>query len=62
MRFEFDAVFIDQNGTVLHTIEKMKPWRMSKWVKGAKGVLELNGGVVAQSATQVGDVLVFEAI
>lgn len=60
MRFEFDAVFLDKNGTVLHLIEKMRPWRMSKWVKGAAGVLELNGGVIAKTGMQLGDHLVFQ--
>jgi len=59
MRFEFDAIFIDKQGKVVDMIEKMKPWRL-KFAKGARSVLELNGGVIAQSGTQVGDKLVFE--
>ena len=59
MRFEFDAIFIDKNGTVVDLIERMKPWRL-KFAKGARSVLELNGGVIAASQTQVGDVLLFE--
>lgn len=60
MRFEFDALFIDKQGKVLHLVEKMKPWRISKFVKGGHGVLELDGGVIAQSGTEVGDVIVLE--
>ncbi len=59
MRFEFDALYLDREGQVLHVIERMKPWRMGKIVRGARGVLELPAGTVAETATQVGDRLEF---
>lgn len=58
MRFEFDAVFLDKKGKVLHTISKMKPWGMSGWIKGTRVVLELDGGVVEATQTEVGDQLI----
>ena len=57
MRFRFDAVFMDKQGTVLHLEEKMEPWRFSKMVWKAHAVLELDGGVIAKTGTAVGDVI-----
>jgi uncharacterized membrane protein (UPF0127 family) len=57
MRFEFDAVFLDKTHRVLYTLERMKPWRISKIVRGGKIVLELPAGTIAQTGTQVGDQL-----
>ncbi len=60
MRFRFDAVFVDRQGVVLHLIREMKPWRLSKWVPRADGVLELPAGTVARTDTRRGDRLRFE--
>lgn len=60
MRFPFDAAFIDQQGAVVHTIHAMRPWRVSRLVGKAKGVVELPAGVLQATNTQVGDVLVKE--
>jgi uncharacterized membrane protein (UPF0127 family) len=60
MRFAFDAVFIDANGIVCHLIHSMKPWRMSKYVYRAVGVLELPAGVLRESGTRVGDQLIWD--
>ncbi|MBY0405706.1 MAG: DUF192 domain-containing protein [Cyanobacteria bacterium] len=60
MRFEFDAIFIDKEGKVLHLQQKMKPWRFSKLVWKARAVLELNGGVIEATGTEIGDYLEFE--
>ena len=57
MRVEFDAVFLDKENRVLHLMERMKPWRVSKFVKGGRAVLELPAGVIAATGTQVGDQL-----
>ncbi len=54
MRFTFDALFLDREGRVLHRIEHMRPGRISKMVWGAKSVLELPAGKIAQSQTQNG--------
>jgi uncharacterized membrane protein (UPF0127 family) len=58
MRFRFDAAFVDEEGKVLHVIRSMKPWRISKIVVGAVGVVELAAGVL--EGTEVGDRLGFE--
>jgi hypothetical protein len=57
MRFEFDAIFVDKNNTVLHLVEYMKPWGISKMVRGGRAVLELPGGTIASTGTEVGDQL-----
>lgn len=57
MRFEFDAIFLNKEGKVLHLMERMKPWRISKFVKGGKVVLELPAGAITESGTQLGDEL-----
>ncbi len=55
MRFVFDAVFLDKNLRVVHLVREMKPWRISKIVFLAASVLELPAGLIAQTATEVGD-------
>ncbi len=57
MRFVFDAVFLDKDLRVVHLMHEMKPWRTSKIVFAAHGVLELPAGVIAATATQLGDQL-----
>ena len=57
MRFEFDAIFVDKNHQVVHLIERMKPWRISKFVKNGHAVLELPAGAIAESRTEIGDQL-----
>lgn len=60
MRFEFDAVFVDKTGKVLHIVQAMKPWRVSKFVRGGHSVLELPAGTILTSGTELGDVLSWE--
>lgn len=55
MRFVFDAIFLDKNLRVVHLVRKMKPWRASKIVLATDSVLELPAGLIAQSATELGD-------
>jgi uncharacterized membrane protein (UPF0127 family) len=55
MRFKFDAIFLDKNLRVVHLVREMKPWRISKMVFSAHSVLELPAGLIAQTATELGD-------
>lgn len=55
MRFEFDAVFVDKQHIVVHLVERMKPWRMSKFVRKGHAVLELPAGTIQATGTQIGD-------
>jgi uncharacterized membrane protein (UPF0127 family) len=60
MRFVFDAAFIARSGEVLHLIHRMRPWRMSKIVPSAAGVIELPAGVLEQTGTARADQIRFE--
>jgi uncharacterized protein len=55
MKFIFDAVFLDKNLRVVHLVREMKPWRISKIVFSAHSVLELPPGLIARTATAIGD-------
>ncbi|NMB76446.1 MAG: DUF192 domain-containing protein [Myxococcales bacterium] len=55
MRFVFDAVFLGKDGRVCHLISRMRPWRFSRLVLDAEGVLELPAGVIEKSGTRLGD-------
>lgn len=57
MRFLFDAVFVAEDGTVLHTIHSMRAWRTSRIVRGSRLVVELPGGTLRQTGTEIGDTL-----
>ncbi len=55
MKFDFDAVFLDRDRRVVHLMQGMKPWRISKVIGSARSVLELPAGLVAQTGTEIGD-------
>ena len=55
MRFPIDVLFLDKEGIVVHFIESMKPFRISKHVLKARSVLELPAGSIRDSDTQLGD-------
>lgn len=57
MRFRFDAVFLDRDLRVLHTIDAMAPYRVSRIVHHSWAVLELPAGVIQATGTRVGDQL-----
>ena len=59
MQFPFDAVFVDKQWRVLHLIDGMPAWRMSRFVWKAEGVVELPAGVIGASQTVKGDALEF---
>lgn len=44
MSFPIDAVFLDREMKVLRVVSGLRPWRVSPWVFGARGVLELPAG------------------
>ncbi|MBY0450706.1 MAG: DUF192 domain-containing protein [Cyanobacteria bacterium] len=60
MRFSFDALFLSKTGEVLHSVSAMAPWRVSRWVRGSAGVLELPAGVIEKTQTQLGDHIIIE--
>ena len=58
MRFNIDVIFCDKTGRVLYVKEKMKPWRLGRFVRGGYYTLELPGGSLA-GRVQAGDELLF---
>ncbi len=56
MRFEFDAVFLDRDLTVLKVVERIPPWRAHS-AKRSRKVLELAAGEIERRGVQVGDSL-----
>jgi uncharacterized membrane protein (UPF0127 family) len=57
MRFDLDVLFLDNRGRVLKMHRSLRPWRMTRRVRGAHYVLEVPSGTIDMSGTQVGDEL-----
>lgn len=55
MRFSIDVVFLDQHHKVIDLIESLKPFRISRHLSKASGVIELPVGAIKTSRTQIGD-------
>ncbi|HEX2240894.1 MAG TPA: DUF192 domain-containing protein [Actinomycetota bacterium] len=47
MTFPIDVLFLDENGRVLHLVRAMRPWRLSRWVRRCRNVIELQAGAAA---------------
>jgi uncharacterized membrane protein (UPF0127 family) len=43
-----DVVFCDERWMILHVVRRMKPWRVSRWVRNARFVIELPEGAVPE--------------
>jgi hypothetical protein len=59
MRNPLDLVFLDWNDRVLRTVAGFARNRVSPFVRGARAVLELPAGTLADTQTGAGDVLRF---
>ena len=57
MRFSIDVAFLDRDLRVKRVYHRMPPFRLSRFVWGARSVLELASGVLADSGTEMGDEL-----
>ena len=44
MRYAIDVAFCDENLTVLHTVLTLPPWRITRWVRGSRYVVEMPAG------------------
>ena len=60
MRFPIDVLFLDRTGRVVRAVSDVRPWVPALAARGAREVVELRVGTIAESGTQVGDDLVFE--
>ena len=57
MKFPLDAIYLSENGTVVHIDENMRPWTVGRTVKNAAAVLEVNAGTCARCGIAVNDIL-----
>jgi uncharacterized membrane protein (UPF0127 family) len=62
MRFAIDAVFVDADDRVVKVVERLRPWRVVLWARGARDCIELPAGSVGGTATAVGDQLAREPV
>jgi hypothetical protein len=62
MRFPIDAVFVDRGGQVVRVVERLRPWRIVAWVRGARDCLEMPAGAARAAGIEVGDQLALEPI
>jgi uncharacterized membrane protein (UPF0127 family) len=61
MRFTIDVLALDQDGTVIDCVSRLRPWRLRLPRKGTAGVLELPAGTLEASGTTVGHHVLLEA-
>ncbi len=59
MRYEIDVVFLNNDNKVVRVIEKMKPWRFTKFYLKATKALELPAGKL-KNLLHEGDEVVIE--
>jgi uncharacterized membrane protein (UPF0127 family) len=57
MRFPIDVAFLDGNLRIRRIYHQLAPFRLTTFVWGAKSVLELPSGLLANTSTSVGDEL-----
>lgn len=62
MRFPIDVAYLDGQGRILRTYHHLAPYRLAALSFKAKSVLELPPGTLAQTNTDVGDVLEFSPL
>ncbi len=59
MKFPIDVLYVDKNYQVIRADIDMKPYRIGSYVANSAYILEMAVGVIADTATQVGDQLEF---
>lgn len=59
MKYAIDIAFVAPDGVVLSVQHSLRPWRLSKLIWRAEGVLELAGGRLRETGTCQGDRLEF---
>jgi len=55
MRFPIDVIFLSDEKAIIHIVEHMKPFRITKYVSDARSVIELPANTITATQTQVGD-------
>jgi uncharacterized membrane protein (UPF0127 family) len=46
MSYPIDVVFCDARGTILYVVRELRPWRITRWVRGSRRAVELPSGSV----------------
>lgn len=59
MRYPIDVIFLDAENRVLHQ-STLAPWRLSRWMPRAAGILELAAGEAGRAYVGIGDRLTFK--
>jgi uncharacterized membrane protein (UPF0127 family) len=62
MRYPIDVVFVDADDRVVRVVERLRPWRIVAWVRGARDCIELPAGSVRGTGTVAGDPLLREPL
>ena len=57
MRFPLDVAFLDREGCVVRVYHGIRPWRVSRIVRGARTAIELPAGTLAAAGVDRGMVL-----
>lgn len=57
MRIPLDVAFLDRGGRVLRLYHGIRPWRISRIVRGAHTAVELPAGTLRTAGVEQGDVL-----
>ena len=57
MRIPLDVAFLGRDGTVLRTYDGIRPWRVSRVVRGAHTAVELPAGTLRAAGIEKGAVL-----
>ena len=60
MGFPIDVVYADKSGKVLRADTNMVPYRLGPFIPQSAYVLEMPVGIIAETATTVGDQLKLE--
>lgn len=60
MSYAIDVVFCDAGWHVRHYVLSLRPWRVTRWVRGARYAIEMPGGSI-QAGIEIGDRLVVVA-
>jgi uncharacterized membrane protein (UPF0127 family) len=61
MKFPIDVVYVDKNYKIIRADANMAPYRLGPFVAQSAYVLEMPTGTIANTATETGDQLKFEA-
>lgn len=59
MRFPVDVIYLDENNTVVHIEESLRPWRFAPVRMEATSVVEVPPHTIFNSGTRVGDTFEF---